>query len=237
MDKPTSLYMGSILPPYTDRVTRMSATPMGKKVTDIVIFIFIAAAVAGIGWVARWLLEIGWLLYVGYVLAALLLLVGVVMSVRSQEAICPYCEEKLGGEIQLQTNDKNLQVECNHCHEWLMSNQGELRAFTEEDAASLDEFEAPVFKEGIWPDECIVCGKPREHGEKAADTKLSLGSLLVGTLSISTLSIDNIPYCADHTEAVELSRTGDQLRIVFNDYKARRRYLSLNKGKKPATME
>jgi hypothetical protein len=50
--------------------------------------------------------------------------------------------------------DKNVRVECEECFEWLMSDSGELPAFTPSDVGSVDEFTAPVFEGARWPQEC-----------------------------------------------------------------------------------
>jgi hypothetical protein len=98
----------------------------------------------------------------------------------------------------------------------------------------LTEFEAPVFEGSVWPDECIICGAQPTHVEKAVQTKVELGKLLTGTLSVAAGSVSNLPYCDQHSGAVSLSIDGHQLRLVFPDLGARRRYLHVNKGKKPA---
>jgi hypothetical protein len=229
-------YSGTIHPPVSDKISEMAAATGAVKMKKIAATLAAAVFICGIFWVAGWLLEWNWLKITGYLLTGLFLIYGVVSALTAKVTSCPYCGAKLGATAgtDLSASDTDHRIECDHCFEWLVSHKGQVRAFTEQDSGELKEIEAPVFEGSVWPDECIICGAPPTHVEKAVQTKVELGKLLVGTLSVAAGSVSNLPYCDQHSGAVSLSIEGDQLRLVFPDLGARRRYLHVNKGKKPA---
>ena len=74
-------------------------------------------------------------------------------------------------------------------------------------------------------------------GPVAGRLKLELSQLLVGTLAVASASVDNIPYCKHHTGQVSITIDDDHPRLVFGDLAARRRYVYVNRGGKPAKVK
>ncbi|MDB6026114.1 MAG: hypothetical protein JWM68_2337 [Verrucomicrobiales bacterium] len=164
--------------------------------------------------------------------AGLYFLIATIRSMlKSQCASCPYCGFEVGSKslLQLSLNDKDLQFACERCYEWLVSDASKVRAFRETDVGSKKEFDCPVIANGVWPNECIVCGAEATQRLSARTFGVGLSSLLIGRLSVSYGSVKNIPYCAAHTDAISVKDSDNKLWAVFNDYSARRRYLYVNK--------
>lgn len=236
-------YIGSIQPPDTATVTLLTNASIGVKIKKMLFALGVSAFIAIIGLGMFKLFGWTWAVWTGCILGGLLFLLLFFSSLKAQIASCPFCENILGAtaDVDLQANDEFEQVECPHCHEWLMSNEGELRAFTAEDLKRKDEdtnrlkfkkITAPVFQDGIWPGECILCGDKPTRTEDANKANVNLAKLLVGRLSVSTAGIKNIPYCDNHGEAVSMIIKDEEPFLVFKDYGARRRYVFINQGKK-----
>lgn len=91
--------------------------------------------------------------------------------------------------------------------------------------------DAPVFDNGVWPNECVSCGDAITHYGKAKHTKINAEQLLVGALSVSSGSVSKIPYCDRHNNVIGLKIKDDYLRVIFPDFEMMKRYLAVNKGR------
>lgn len=221
---------------FATNITTIEHAPLLLKLKHFFWLIIGAAFVYGVLWVIGGLFSLGWLTYVNYVLTGLLVLAAFFVGITAKTAKCPYCNADLGkGDFDVvNSDDENAKLECNYCHQWLISNQGEVRSFTFEDAKGRSHFEAPVLKDGIWPDCCIVCGAEATRVGEVKKKKMNWGALLVGSISVSSGSIKNIPYCDEHFGQVELTIKDDYLRLKFPEYEQLLRYLAVNgQGKKP----
>ena len=225
-------YVGQIHPPFSDRTSAMTAAPFLVRAKKFGFMVFATAVVFLLFWGASALFEVRWLLWTGYAVAGLAMLAGGYEAITARLAPCPYCNKPIGtiADITLLASDENKRFECDQCHELLISNKGELRAFRETDAEDFQKYDAPVFTGGVWPTECIVCGCPATRTKAANKTKVELSQLLIGRLSVAHASVSNIPYCDQHSGAVSLTKTDDHLRLVFTDMAMRRRYLAANAG-------
>lgn len=224
------LYTGQVHPPFTEVVTLM--TPSGGRARAKKIF----GGVIGGGFVGGIVMAGGdhegipWLFWTGVGIWVLITLAVTVQAMKSLQSRCPYCSSEIGSSstLTLNPNDKNEKIECPVCFEWLISHEGTLRAFRPEDIGERKDFDCPVFINARWPNECIVCGAPAVRGLQAKRIKIDLDKLLVGKLSVASGSVSHIPYCAVHQNAVNVDVRNGQLRVLFYDYAARRRYLAVN---------
>lgn len=227
-------YGGSLFPPFTSRVTEMSPAPpwlkLKKVAATVTMALFFGALFAGIGLLVGW----GWLLLLGCLLTTILLCLGLWLGLTAQLASCPYCDQTLGEKSleSLSSNEKETRLICPHCYEWLICNKGKVRAFTEEDAQKEKEFSAPVFEEGTWPKECILCGQPPTRYLKAPHESPGLDRLLLGKLTSIHDTIEDIPYCDDHEDLISLRVSEGKLYLIFPRLEMQRRYLALNHHKK-----
>jgi len=224
-------YVGKIFPPYSDQVTPLRSTSGSTKAGKIFYAVLVSALIGGIVWFGG--LLFGWksVEYVGIAIGVYLLVETTRSMLKSQCAACPYCHKDLGSKslLHLTVADQNKQVACERCFEWLISDRGQIRAFRETDIGDRKEFDCPVIANGIWPDECIVCGATTSRHLNARAFDVGLASLLVGRLSLSYGSVKNIPYCEVHEAAVVVKPVDGKIWADFNDYAARRRYLYANR--------
>ncbi|HHG84920.1 MAG TPA: hypothetical protein ENJ82_09255 [Bacteroidetes bacterium] len=229
---PSVQYQGDIHPPLSAQVTDLKTASVGKRIITILSTFAIALFIGGIIYGIGYMEDSSWLKWTGIIIGALIGIGGAFMDTKLQVAVCPYCQQEFGETQLLSKKNENLQAECTKCGEWLISHQGKIRSYTQEDAQEETAFPAPVFVEGQWPHECIVCGSAVTRLDKLDTKKINAGMLLVGTASVSSAAIYNIPYCNAHKDAIGLRIKSDFPRLIFSDYAARRRYLAGNKGKK-----
>jgi hypothetical protein len=194
--------------------------------------LFAVAFFGGLAWLIGHLFDVGWLRITAYVIAGIGVPLGGFTALTARVAACPYCDVQQGRGAYdgLSSSDHNEQKECGHCFEWLVSHEGKLRAFTDEDAAGKARFDAPAFEQGVWPPGCAVCGGAADRVEEARKVKVELSQLLVGTLAVASGSIRNVPSCAEHSGGITVDIRDDYLRVNFPSYAARRRYVAANRG-------
>jgi hypothetical protein len=217
-------YSGKFFPPYSPAVSRLQPTSGGTRTKKFLMMLSVAA-VAGV--ILSAILSgithgAAYIPYPGIGLVLLIFLVMLPSVLKAKQAACPYCGRMVGtsASTSINMNDERVQVECPYCFEWLISDQGELRAFRPEDAGDKKEFKCPAFVNGFWPQECIVCGAQATRLLAAKQTKMQVAKLLVEKISVTTASISSIPYCNEYADAVSVD--------VSRDYAARRRYLNAN---------
>jgi hypothetical protein len=229
-------YVGKLNPPYSDEVTSLRPTSAGAKAAKILYAVLGSAIIGGIVWFVGLLFNWKWVEYAGIAIGAYVLIGAIRSMLKSQCAACPYCHKDVGSKslLQLSVDDQNKQLACESCFEWLISDHGQIRAFRDTDVGDKKEFDCPIVANGIWPDECIVCGAPATRQLQARTFKVGLASLLVGRLSVSYGSVKNIPYCDAHDAAVTVKAVDGKIWADFNGYAARRRYLYVNKQNRMA---
>ena len=167
---------------------------------------------------------------VAAVLAALIGVPVFLALVFRRTARCPYCNSWVGKTPvpRLLRRHKNRQVECWRCGAWLISHAGELRVFTEADAARHETFTAPLFSDASWPDECLVCG---DRALRWEPPKIIAKAALQQGLHIRPripAEIKRVPYCHRHCRGVQISLRGRAPRLIFQDLVTRDRYLAVN---------
>ncbi|EEF57513.1 hypothetical protein [Pedosphaera parvula] len=224
-------YVGKLFPPYSDEVTPLRPTSAGAKAGKIFYAVLGCALIGGIVWFIGLMFDWKWVRYAGIALGVWVLIDTIRNMLKSQCAACPYCRRDVGSKslLQLSVDDKNKQFACEGCFEWLISDGGQIRAFRETDIGNTKEFDCPVIANGVWPNECIVCGAPTTRHLNAKTLNVGLASLLVGRLSVSYGSVKNIPYCDVHEAAVTVKTVDRKIWADFKDYAARRRYLHANR--------
>lgn len=212
--------------------TKLARLPLGERLKTFGLTLLFPAIIAGLG--AR--SETAWLEIASYVLALAVTIAFGWWALRQMSATCPHCGTKLE-KASVTAKDQCVRVECEECFEWLISDEGTLRAFTQADTAGVDGFSAPVFEGARWPKECIACGAAATRRVEAKARTVHAAGLLVGKLARSSDSIAGIPVCDAHLTAVglEIEQLG-AVRFVFPDYTSRRRYVAGNKGMVPATV-
>jgi hypothetical protein len=233
MDTSQPLYHGNLKAIYPANEETLHPAPIGVKLKNILAMTGIAVVLVGIGFGINHETERSWPLWVGGILGGLVFLGGLFMGLSAKVADCPYCKRVLGkGTFAVISSlDENQMVECSHCYELLLSHAAKIRAYTVADAGDKTSFEAPVFLQGVWPGECIACGKPTTHYEEAKKVKVELERLLVGTLSVASGSVRGIPYCAEHTDMIKLTIKDDYPRLTFPNLDMRKRYTLVNQQK------
>jgi hypothetical protein len=230
MENTTIPYQGTLQIQYTSHESLLASAPLGARLKKLAVFGGVTAFFTILLLVGADQAEIGWLRWVAYGVAGLGLLATVFATLSAKIAKCPYCDKVIGkGAFDSITSvDENERVECSHCHELLLSHQGKIRAFTQADASDKKSFDAPVYVQGIWPNECIACGARPTHFDQAKKVKVEFEKLLVGALSVSSGSVNGIPYCDAHRDMVTLSIKDDYPRLNFFDLDMRKRYLLVN---------
>jgi hypothetical protein len=232
-------YSGLIHPEYSKVISTVGPATIGSKLKKIFIAFIGSGFVAGICYGAGHSFGWAWLQYTGFGLGGLIFVISIYEAIGSQFAPCPYCGDQLGktSDVTISKKDTHKQIECPKCFEWLVSEMGQVRAYKETDIKDEKEFISPLFVSGIWPNECIVCGKPVVKYCEAKNTKLNVGKLLVGRISVAWGSIKNVPYCAEHEDVVKLKVDDPKMNLIFNDYAARRRYLAVNPMRIPSKVK
>jgi uncharacterized protein DUF4339 len=232
-------YVGRIeLDPISEEISELSSASIWIKLKNVLVTTFAFAFLGGLLYLAAMLFQLGWLETTAYVVGGLGAVLGVVLSLMTKVADCPSCGGLVGTKTEenLSKLDDGEILECRHCYELLLSHEGEVKALAHGDAPQKQRkgLEAPVFEDGCWADECVVCGDAVDHVEEASKTKVELAQLLVGTLSVASTSIKDIPYCAQHSGQVSITIRDDHARLVFQELDARRRYVHINRDCKPA---
>jgi hypothetical protein len=150
-------------------------------------------------------------------------------------APCPYCGSMVGNAEDdfMVITDKNRAVECQHCHEWLISGNRQLRPIDEATHIANTEVRAPVFEYGTFPNECLTCGAPPVRHDSIVKTSLQPEWLLLGGIVTNKSYIQGIPYCHAHADQIKFYYLRGKSRFRFQDLAPMRRYLTLNTGKKP----
>jgi len=224
-------YVGKLFPPYSDEITALRPNSGSAKAGKIFYAVLGSAIIGGIVWFVGLLFSWKWVKYGGIAIGVYVLIDAIRTMLKSQCAACPYCNKEQGSKslLQLSVNDQNKQFACEGCFEWLISDRGQIRAYRETDTGDRREFDCPVIANGVWPNECIMCGAPATRFLQARTFNVGLASLLVGRLSLSYGSVKNVPYCDVHEAAVTVKSVDGKIWAGFNDYAARRRYLHVNK--------
>lgn len=222
-------YRGSIEPLHTSTVTQLRPAPAVTKLREGLVFAIAAVLIWLIARGASLLFDAAWIDYVGIGLSSLTVLFGAFSSLTAKVAECPYCAQVVApsAEIMGDAGD-SLIVECPSCRQWLVKDASSLRAFGADEQATVDKYHAPVFKDAVWPDECIVCGAAVTFRDAPRKTKVQLSRLLVGRLSVASAAVHNVPYCDEHRDAVSLDVKDDNVRVVFTAYPMLQRYLAVN---------
>jgi hypothetical protein len=175
-------------------------------------------------------------LFVGLMVLGMFFLLGGYAALTLQQAQCPYCQGSLGGTFLsgMSLRDENRQFECPHCFEWLVRHKGTVRALRDEDVSIAIVYSCPVFQDGVWPEECLVCGVPVTRRMEAKTLQGTTLALAEGASSASAGVVKSVPYCQAH-EKQAFVYPGDrgELLLLFMDYGARRRYLAANARRVP----
>lgn len=229
-------YQGSLNPPWATRATKKVPAGGGVKLRALRVFVLLGLLLGGFFAAAGLVLVGEEGLLVGVMVMGLFVLLGGTVALTLQQAPCPYCQGMLGGTFTsgLTLRDTKQQFECMHCFEWLVSDKGTVRALRDEDVVFAMVLSCPVFWNAVWPGECIACGAPASRQMEAK--KLQAGPLLLGTGAMEEAAgaVKRVPYCEAHEAQVFLHQ-GDhgELLLLFMDYAARRRYLTVNARRVP----
>lgn len=225
-----SAYHGNIVPYYPPHSTQLTSAPVGTRIKKFFQMLFAALLVGGIiaaiGQGTEWM----WLFWTGIGIGVLIFAAGIWTVSTLRLGKCPYCHQEFGraSETSLQSGDENEQVECTVCTSWLISHNGELRAFTKADVKEDAEFKCKVMERATWANECLVCGAPPTRYIELKNTNLNAASLLIGRISVSWGSLKNAPYCNIHEDAVKLKIEDKEMFLKFPDFEMMRRYQHVN---------
>ncbi len=234
------LYEGKVTPKPSGPPTHIAMAPLMLRLKKGFRSILMFGALAFVLEVISHIFDLNWLHWTAVVVAGIGVIAGIVTVFSGKAAPCPYCNSLVGADhdVYIGKLDDNEPVQCPKCFEWLISNQGEVRAMTGmEFQEKKAKVHAPVFEEGKWPNECLACGAAATKDEQLSKTSLDAWALLGAKLSIRSASVGNVPYCDQHGEQVSLSFIDDQPRLNFQDFDAMRRYTTVNLGKKPLLLK
>lgn len=225
-----SAYHGNIVPYYPPHSTQLTSAPVGTRIKKFFQMLFAALLVGGIiaaiGAGTEWV----WLTWTGVGIGILIFGGGIWTTVTLRLGKCPYCHQEFGRALEsnLTSGDDNDLAECTVCTSWLISNKGELRAYTKGDVKEDTEFKCKVMERATWANECLVCGAPPTRFLELKNTTLNAASLLVGRVSVSWGSLKNAPYCENHSDAVKLKIDDKEMFLIFPDFEMMRRYQHVN---------
>lgn len=226
---PEVIYRGGIVPPFSTVVNQLQPTTLGTRIGTVIGGVIMGTLFALFVWWLGHFFAWNWLKYTGVVLAVIFIIGFCKSGWQGQWTFCPYCNGRITGSPFLLLADENSQFDCEHCHEWLISHRGEVRAFLPTDITDQRSFMCPMPKAGVWPSECIVCGAPAVRFLSARSIKFNAASLAIGRISVSDGSIKDIPYCDAHEDAVDAKIVSDKMHAVFDSFLAQRRFLHVNK--------
>lgn len=223
-------YHGRIVPYYPTEVTKNTSAPFSTRVGKFFMFVFASAVVGGIICAIGKGAEQNWLFYTGIGVGAIMFIAGIYSVFTLQLGTCPYCHQGIGktSDVTLSSGDDNDQVECPVCTNWLVSNKGEIRAYTASDVKDTTTFKCKVMENSTWPNECLVCGAPPTRYIELKNTNLNAGMLLVGRLSVSWGTLKNAPYCDQHMDAVSLKIDNKTMYLKFENFETMKRYQHVN---------
>ena len=217
--------------PIPERRTQLARAGLGTKLKKLGMAILAGAFVAGVS-AALYSVLWHWLGWVGFVLAALIFAILVWGAMVGQVAPCPYCDALLGtegDEDDLVVEDEAKAIWCKKCGEYVTLEKGVLRPHEPSKVSDEPAFKSHVFKNGVWPSSCVLCGAPPVRRDDLRTTDVSGAALLVGRLSVSTGSVSGVPYCGEHKEAVKLSIDDDALQLTWRSLPMLRQYLAANR--------
>lgn len=226
----SGLYHGHIVPYYPSGSTKNTSAPLVTRIGKFFIYLFAAVFIGGIIAAIGSGAELNWLIYTGIGVGVIMFVAGMYQVFTLQLGTCPYCHQEIGktSDLALSSGDDNSQVECPVCTNWLISNKGELRAFTAADIKDTTTFKCKVMENSTWANECIVCGAPPTRYIELKNTNLNAGMLLVGRLSVSWGTLKNAPYCDQHMDAVSLKVEHKTMYLKFENFDTMKRYQHVN---------
>ncbi|TNE45652.1 MAG: hypothetical protein EP343_26240 [Deltaproteobacteria bacterium] len=232
-------YVGQLHPPTTERVSQLVPASVSIKLKKLVFLLFGGAVIFGVLYFLGSLFSAGWLQTTGYVLGGLCIPLSIWIGLTAKVAPCPYCDGVVGAGAYdtIAMDDEAEQMECEHCFELLLTENGTVRALTEDNTPKPGSFTVSVVANGHWPEECIVCGAPPTHFDAVKKNKLEVEKLLLGSLSVQSGKIDGVPYCDQHGDAVSLAISDDKLKVVFPELAMARRYLAVNPVRLPVEVK
>ncbi len=217
-------------PPLPNRISpirQMSAEEARGATIGMLVLSAVLVASAALAWFFGHAVAAG-------ILGVLGLVLGVsAFSKKSLISACPFCNAKLTGITQ-DAATKGRVVRCNECFEYSQAGGMKVRPMDPGKVADKPVFIAPVFEGGNWPQGCVLCGEPAtRHDELTARSIVHPASLAAGRLWLSSTTMKNVPYCAQHKDALELSvNQSKQLDLKWQSLRMMRRYLAANRGKK-----
>ena len=162
-----------------------------------------------------------------------LILGGSAFSKKTLISACPFCGAKLTG-ITEEAATRGREIRCNECFEYSEASSMKIRPMDPNKVADKPRFVSPVFEGGVWPQGCVQCGATQTRTDELSDRSIvNPASLAVGRLWLSKTTMKNIPYCAEHRSAVELSvNQSNQIDLKWRSLRMMRRYLAVNRGRK-----
>ena len=229
-------YVGKIKPKITKRTLQFRPVPWGRRfsgynwVVAILAFLLLIPLGFGVSHFVNGRPGFGFgFLLIFLFLGGMAFLLSWIYTRNMYETGCPYCGQLLPRH-RTNPKDVNHYLECEHCHEWLISHQGTVRAFTHADVMPNMEFSTPFFRPLKWPKECIVCGRQATRNQDIVPGSVG-GPPGVNPSARPTGNQvrTKVPYCNDHYNSVAVTNFDGNPRLFFLDFDARRRLLALNK--------
>ena len=146
---------------------------------------------------------------------------------------CPFCGAMLTGITEEAAIQGRL-IRCEQCFEYSQTGGMTMRPADPNRVADEPKFISPVFERALWPQGCVQCGEPATRMEDLKHRSIiHPGSIAVGRLWLGTATMKNVPYCAEHKDAIQLViNQSKQVDLRWRSLRMMRRYLAMNRGRK-----
>jgi hypothetical protein len=157
-------------------------------------------------------------------LVAILMLVAA-FSKKSRVARCPYCASQMIVDGEESADPR----QCEKCCEYSVLKAGALVPLDPTTISPTPTFEAPLFKDALWPNGCVACGAPPTRLDDATGRTINAAHLVVARVSVSSGRAQGIPYCESHRDSVTVKVGQDRkVRLLWCSLPMMRRYLRAN---------
>lgn len=207
------------LPQRSSPLTEMSAEEAHKNtLTAFAFAIVFGVAAAALFYYSH----LVWAAIIG-VLAVLMVLAA--FEKKSRVAQCPYCASQM-----TVAREENLDPrQCAQCFDYSVVKAGALVPLDPDILSMTPKFEAPLFKDAVWPNGCVACGAPPTRLDDATGRTVNAAALIVARISVSSGRAQGIPYCAAHRDAVAIKVGQDRnVRLLWSSLRMMRRYMRAN---------
>lgn len=216
-------------PPLPTRMSPIREMAFAEKLKVTAMLVGAGLALCALGW---WLFHNG--MPIKGAIAGLFGLFCVIAGLGPKALVssCPFCGTKID-TISRKDRGEGKHVRCEKCSEYSIANAGVLRPLDPKSVVSdKPEFESPVFRNGVWPKGCVLCGEPPVRFDDLSKTSLNASAAALGMVKIAWGSIKGVPYCDQHRDKMTLKIGSDKkMFLCWTSLRMMRRYLAANRNR------